>query len=128
MIHKINALNDRKGEVLRVEQVIRERTTAGEADVETVIVEDDSVEGELNRLDKQLKAHYDSLILAKEQERLEKAPNVLWFHQDSHGFLTIDLNAQRAKVDWFFVSSIREKNYEVLQPYSTTIWAKSAIQ
>ena len=67
------------------------------------------------------KARYDPDILAKEDRRLRNAENVLWFHQDSHGFLVIDATQDRARVDWYFVSTIREKEYEVFIPYSTVI-------
>ncbi len=71
------------------------------------------------------KAFYDPRVLAKEEKRLKSASNVLWFHQDSHGFIVIDLTSKRAKVNWYFVSSIRKKEYELISPYSYTLLSNS---
>ena len=67
------------------------------------------------------KARYDPVILAKEDERLRNEENVLWYHQDSHGYLVIDVMKERANVDWYFVSSIREKGYSVSIPYGISL-------
>lgn len=70
------------------------------------------------------KAFYDSLILAKEHQRLEAAPNVLWFNQDAHGFIVLDVEHQKVQVDWLFVTSIRKKEYELYLGHSITLPAK----
>ena len=70
------------------------------------------------------KAFYDPEILAKEDERLRNEENVLWYHQDSHGYLVIDVMQDHVDVDWHFVSSIREKEYTTSIPYSITLNAK----
>ena len=70
------------------------------------------------------KAFYDPEVLAKEDKRLSKTENVLWYHQDSHGYLVIDATRERAKVDWYFVSSIRQPGYEVSHPYGITLPSK----
>ena len=64
------------------------------------------------------KAHYDSVIIANEDKRLREADNVLWFHQDSHGFIVLDATPDRLQADWYFVSDIRKKDYELSKPYS----------
>ena len=67
------------------------------------------------------KARYDPAIIAKEDKRLREAENVLWFHQDSHGFIVLDLTPHQLQAKWFFVSNIRNKEYELLQPYTVTL-------
>lgn len=70
------------------------------------------------------KAFYDPAILAKEDKRLSNAENVLWYHQDSHGFIVLDINTTRLEAKWFFVSTIRDKAYELQQPYTVTLPTK----
>ena len=67
------------------------------------------------------KAFYDPEILAKEDERLRNEENVLWYHQDSHGYLVIDVTKAQANIDWYFVSSIREEGYSVSIPYGISL-------
>ncbi len=64
------------------------------------------------------KAFYDPTILAKEEKRLTEAENVLWFHQDSHGFIVLDVTKEELRAKWYFVSTIREKEYALLEPYA----------
>ena len=70
------------------------------------------------------KAFYDPKILKKEEKRLKNASNVLWFHQDAHGFIVLDVNRNNIKVDWHFVSSIRKKEYESFVAHSIVIPSK----
>ncbi|MEM9144402.1 MAG: alkaline phosphatase D family protein, partial [Bacteroidota bacterium] len=67
------------------------------------------------------KAFYDPKILAKEAKRLTEAENVLWFDQDSHGFIVLDISPKRLEALWYFVSSIREKEYTLSIPYRYTV-------
>ena len=69
------------------------------------------------------KAKYDPRILEKEATRLRNAENVLWFHQDSHGYIILDLEEHRAQVDWYFVKSIREKTYQTVHAHTAVISA-----
>ena len=70
------------------------------------------------------KAFYDPVIIAKEDKRLREAENVLWFHQDSHGFIVLDITPEQLEARWFFVSTIREQDYEMLQPYTVKLKSK----
>ena len=70
------------------------------------------------------KAHYDPVILAKEEERLRNADNVLWFNNDAHGIILIDATRDSARVDWHFVSTIRDSAYTVSNPYGITLRSK----
>lgn len=67
------------------------------------------------------KARYDSTIIANEDKRLKEADNVLWFHQDSHGFIVMDVTPDKLLADWYFVSDIRKKEYKLSKPYSFTL-------
>ncbi|MEO1011997.1 MAG: alkaline phosphatase D family protein [Bacteroidota bacterium] len=67
------------------------------------------------------KAFYDPDVLAKEAKRLTEAENVLWFHQDSHGFIVLDITEEKLEALWYFVSSIRDKTYTVNIPYRYTL-------
>ena len=67
------------------------------------------------------KARYDAQIIAKEDKRLREAENVLWFHQDSHGFIVLDITSKQLEAKWYFVSTIRDQNYELLQPYTVQL-------
>ena len=67
------------------------------------------------------KARYDPSIIAKEDKRLREAENVLWFHQDSHGFIVLDVKPERLEAKWFFVSTIRDLDYSLIQPYTVTL-------
>jgi alkaline phosphatase D len=64
------------------------------------------------------KARYDSTIIANEDKRLREADNVLWFHQGSHEFIVLDATSEKLQADWYFVSDIRKKEYELSKPYS----------
>lgn len=70
------------------------------------------------------KARYDSLILAKEDLRLRQEDNVRWYNQDAHGFIVLDLTRASAKVDWYFVSSIRREGYTMWNAHSIEVPAK----
>ncbi len=70
------------------------------------------------------KARYDPDVLAKSAERLDNMDNLLWYHQDSHGFIVLDVGREELQVDWYFVSSIREKDYTVERPYGIRIGAR----
>lgn len=67
------------------------------------------------------KARFDPKILAKEEERLKSEDNVLWFHQDSHGFIVLDIKEERLEAKWYFVSSIWDQHYELTEPYEVTL-------
>lgn len=67
------------------------------------------------------KARFDAAELKKIAARLDSMDNVLWYHSNSHGYIIIDITSERAQVDWYFVSDIRQPEYEISQPYSTTI-------
>ena len=71
------------------------------------------------------KARYNQTIIDKEDKRLREAENVLWFHQDSHGFIVLDIKKDRLKALWYFVSTIRETQYELIQPYTVTLPSNS---
>ena len=70
------------------------------------------------------KARYEQKVLDKEAKRLTEAENVLWFHQDSHGFIVLDVTREAVVADWYFVSSIREVGYSVSRPYGVRLGAK----
>ncbi len=67
------------------------------------------------------KAFFDESILAKEEKRLKDAGNVLWFDQNSHGFIVLNATPEELKVDWYFVTDIRKKEFEVFIPYSIAL-------
>ena len=71
------------------------------------------------------KARFDPDILQKEAKRLNEAENVLWFDQNAHGFIVLEITREMLEAKWYFVSSIWTKSYETLQPYTTTIHAHS---
>ena len=71
------------------------------------------------------KARYDQAILDKEAKRLTEAENVLWFHQDSHGFIVLDVTKDQLTADWYFVSTIHQKEYQLTKPYKVVLRRKS---
>lgn len=70
------------------------------------------------------KAFYDPEIIAKEEERLKNEDNVLWFHQDSHGFIVLEITKDKVTAKWYFVSTIKSKDYKLTQPYTAIIKSK----
>ena len=71
------------------------------------------------------KARFDPKILQKEEKRLNEAENVLWFNQDAHGFIVLEIEKEKLEAKWYFVSSIWTASYETLLPYSVTIQSNS---
>ena len=67
------------------------------------------------------KAFYDQMELARNEQRLKAMDNLLWFHQDAHGFIVLDITREELIADWYFVSSIRKKDYQLSKPYSVTL-------
>ena len=72
------------------------------------------------------KAFFNHAELDSYFQKTKEAGNVAWLHQDSHGFLVIDMNRTRARVDWYFVNNVRTdgQRYELTNPYHYTIQAK----
>ena len=71
------------------------------------------------------KARFDPDILQKEEKRLIAAKNVLWFEQNAHGFIVLEIEKEKLEAKWYFVSSIWTKSYETLQPYTVTVQSNS---
>lgn len=54
----------------------------------------------------------------------ESNPDLLWYDNDAHGFIVLDLTPQRALVEWYFVTDIRQKQYQVYRAHKLVIDAR----
>ena len=70
------------------------------------------------------KARYNEAILKKEAKRLDGEDNVVWYHQDTHGFIVLDITKKKTDATWYSVSTVRSKNYNVFVNYSYQFKAK----
>lgn len=75
--------------------------------------EDESVAGEFcttsvtsENLDDQAGWHPRSKSLDVESEIVEKNPHIRWVETDSHGYVAIDVTAERVQADWWYVDQI----------------------
>ncbi|QDT78228.1 Alkaline phosphatase D precursor [Gimesia maris] len=62
--------------------------------------------------------------LKKLIEAQENNADLLWYHNNAHGFIVIDLTPQRALIEWYFVTDIRQKQYQVYQAHKLLLNAK----
>tara|TARA_R110002095_G_scaffold184553_5_gene161751 strand:+ start:1536 stop:2993 length:1458 start_codon:yes stop_codon:yes gene_type:complete len=62
--------------------------------------------------------------LKKQIQDQENNENLLWYHNDAHGFIIIDLTPKHALVEWYFVTDIRKKQYQVYKAHELLLNAK----
>ena len=67
------------------------------------------------------KAFFDEKVLAKNAKKLDEKENLLWYHQNSHGFIVLNITEEELVADWHFVSSIRKKEFTTWIPYSVSL-------
>jgi len=54
----------------------------------------------------------------------QNAPNMPWFDLINHGFVILELTSTQAKMDWYFVSTLYEEDYELVKAHTVIIPTK----
>lgn len=70
------------------------------------------------------KAFFDEAVLAKNAKKLDAKDNLLWYHQNSHGFIVLNITKEKLVADWHFVSSIRKQAFTSWKEYSVELRSK----
>ena len=71
------------------------------------------------------KAHFDRRVIAESNRRLRDIRDLVWFKNNEHGYIVLDIQTRRAVVEWIFVSNIRKRDFTTRVGRRVTIPAKS---
>jgi alkaline phosphatase D len=64
-------------------------------------------------LDDEAGWHPRSRSIEIEREIIEKNPHIHWLETDSHGYVAVDITAERVQGDWWFVDHVHSINHGV---------------
>ena len=67
------------------------------------------------------KARYDQSKLDEIERAQSKNPGLVWVDNNAHGYIVLDIDRNRARVEWKFVSDIRKPSFTVRTARTLTI-------